>query len=128
MKSWAWVVLCSALCLWAAPLSSAQKGPKAETFRTEGLFGNITAGEGGDYGGMQIYLTDSDGQFYAAVTVAEGVLLAPVLVKVRVQVEQRKVEFTLPGDEPRRFTGTVTAQGLTLSEGGQKIFLKRLCR
>jgi hypothetical protein len=121
-------VLVCALCLTFIPAASAQQGHKSKTFHTEGVFGNIAAGEGGDYAGMQLYLTDSDGQFYATVTVAEGVLLAPVLVKVKVQVEARKIEFELPGgDGPRKFTGTVAADGLTLNEGGNKIFLKRIC-
>jgi hypothetical protein len=113
--------------LLAVSAASAQSSQKSKTFHTEGVFSNITAGEGGDYGGMQVYLTDSDGQFYAAVTVAQGVLLPPVLVKVQVDVEARKISFTLPGDEPRKFAGVVTADGLTLTEGGDKIFLKRKC-
>jgi hypothetical protein len=77
---------------------------------------------------MQIYLTDSDGQFYATITIAEGVLLPPVLVKVKAQVEERKIEFELPGgDGARKFTGTVSANGLTLNEGNKKTFLKRIC-
>ena len=120
------IVLLCALCALVSSGASAQKKPK--TFHTEGVFGNITAGEGGDYAGMQIYLTDSDGQFYATVTIAEGVLLPPVLVKVKAQIEERKIEFELPGgDGARKFTGIVTADALTLSEGGNKIILKRIC-
>lgn len=121
------VLLC-AFCLPALSSASAQKSSKPEPFHTEGVFSSIKASEGGDYSGMQIYLTDSDGQFYATVTIAEGVLLAPVLVKVKAQVEERKIEFELPGgDGPRKFTGTVAAGGLTLMEGGNRIFLKRIC-
>jgi len=121
------ILLC-AFCLLAFSSASAQKSSVKKTFHTEGVFSNITAGEGGDYGGMQIYLTDSDGQFYATVTIAQGVLLPPVLVKVNVQVEARKIEFELPGgDGARKFTGTVAADGLTLMEGGEKMFLKRKC-
>jgi hypothetical protein len=116
------ILLC-ALCLTFAPSAPAQN----KTFHTEGVFSNIAAGEGGDYAGMQVYLTDSDGQFYAAVTIAQGVLLPPVLVKVKVDVEARKVEFELPGEGARKFTGTVTASGLSLNEGTSKIFLKRIC-
>ena len=119
------VLLCAFFALVFSNAPAQKKQPK--TFNTEGVFGNITAGEGGDYGGMQIYLTDSDGQFYATVTIAEGVLLPPVLVKVKAQIEQRKIEFELPGDSPRKFTGIVTANALTLSEGGNKIILKRIC-
>lgn len=122
------VALCCALCLFAYPAASAQRGPQSKTFHTEGVFSNISMTEGGDYAGMQVYLTDSDGQFYAAVTVAQGVLLPPVLVKVKAQVEQRKIEFEIPsGDSTRKFAGTVTADGLTLVEDGKKIFLKRKC-
>jgi hypothetical protein len=120
-------VLFCALCLLTCPAAQAQKKSAPKTFHTEGVFGNITAGEGGDYGGMQIYLTDSDGQFYATVTVAQGILLPPVLVKVKADVETRKIEFELPGDSPRKFSGTVTAEGLALTEGGEKMFLKRQC-
>ena len=131
MKVLSRVVLCCVFCLVAAPAAYAQGGskpkPKPKPFHTEGVFGNIKAGEGGDYGGMQVYLTDADGQFYVVVTVAEGVLLPPVLVKARVDVESRKISFTLPGDEARKFTGVVTADGLKLDEGGEKIFLKRMC-
>jgi hypothetical protein len=111
----------------APPAAYAQGGAKPKPFHTEGVFSNIKAGEGGDYGGMQVYLTDSDGQFYAVVTIAEGVLLPPVLVKAQVDVEARKVSFTLPGDEPRKFSGVVTADVLTLTEGGEKMLLKRKC-
>ena len=118
------VLLC-ALCLTFVANAPARQGHKA--FHTEGVFSSIAPGEGGDYVGMQVYLTDSDGQFYATVTIAEGVLLPPVLVKVKVQVEARKVEFELPGEGARKFTGTVSADGLSLNEGGNKLFLKRIC-
>ncbi len=120
-------ILVCALCLLVFSSAYAQKRSQPKSFHTEGVFSNVTAGEGGDYGGMQIYLTDSDGQFYATVTIAQGVLLPPVLVKVKADVETRKIEFELPGDSPRKFTGTVTAEGLMLNEGGEKIFLKRQC-
>lgn len=121
-------ILFCAFCLLVSSSVQAQKSSGPKTFHTEGVFSSITAGEGGDYGGMQIYLTDSDGQFYATVTIAQGVLLPPVLVKVKADVETRKIEFELPGgDGPRKFTGTVSAQGLTLNEGSEKTFLKRQC-
>ena len=121
------IILCFAFCLLLVSSVSAQQADKSKSFYTEGTFSNITVGEGGDYGGMQIYLTDADGQFYATVTIAEGVLLAPALVKVDVQIEKRQIEFTLPGENKRKFTGTVTADGLTLVESGSKTFLKRKC-
>ncbi len=120
--------LCCAICLLTAAVASAQQGAKKKSFHTEGVFSNIEVGPGGDYGGMQVYLTEADGEFYAVVTVAQGVLLPPVLVKVKAQVEERKIEFTLPeGEESRTFTGVVTAEGLTLTENGQRHLLKRKC-
>jgi len=120
------IVLCLMCCLMAFSIAAGQG--KSKAFHTEGTFSNITAGPGGDYGGMQVYLSDSDGQFYATVTLAEGVLLAPVLVKVEADVEKRKIEFRLPGENGgRKFTGTVSANGLTLVEGQSKIVLKRKC-
>ena len=122
------VVLCCSFCLVAFSAAPAQRAAKPATFHTEGVFSSIKMTEGGDYGGMQVYLTDSDGQFYATVTVAEGVLLPPVLVKVKAQVAARKIEFEIPsGDGKRKFTGTVTSAGLTLVEDGNKTFLKRTC-
>jgi hypothetical protein len=125
------LIICCALLVFLAPHAAAQKGAgaKAKTFYTEGTFSDIKAGEGGDYGGMQVYLTDSDGQFYALVTVAEGVLLPPVLVKAQVDIDSRKIEFGLPTENgARKFKGQVTADGLTLTEaGGGKSFLKRKC-
>ncbi len=128
MRALSRIALCCAFCLLVFTTAAAQKSPKPKVFATEGVFSNIAVGEGGDYGGMQVYLTDSDGQFYATVTVAQGVLLPPQLVKVQVQVEQRKIAFTLgEGDDARKFTGVVTAEGLALEEEGNKLFLKRKC-
>lgn len=124
------IVLCCVLAVAGAVGAGArqQGGKSSKGFQTEGVFSNITVGAGGDYGGMQVYLTDADGQFYATVTVAEGVLLPPVLVKVEAEVERRRIAFVLPGEDGgRKFSGTVTADGLTLSEDGQRIFLKRKC-
>lgn len=123
------VLLFCVFPITSASNASAQKRAKSsDAFHTEGTFSSITAGAEGDYGGMQIYLTDADGQFYATVTIAEGVLLPPVLVKVDANVETREIKFTLPGDgDVRKFKGRVTADGLSLTENGRKIFLKRLC-
>src|SRR2546423_6101440 len=118
------IVLCCAFCLLTVSIASAQKGTKAKPFHTEGVFSNITTGPGGDYGGMQIYLTDSDGQFYVTVTIAEGVLLAPVLVKAQVQTETRKIEFTLPNENGgRKFNRQDLDEGLTLFESNTKNLL-----
>ena len=129
MKTTTRLALCCLLSLLLAPLAPARQGGKAKTFHTSGTYSDIKAGEGGDYGGMEVYLTDSDGQFYAAVTIAEGVLQPPVLVKAQVDIDSRKVEFTLPGEGGgRKFSEQVTADGLSLTEqGGEKRMLKRKC-
>lgn len=131
MKTTTRLALCCAFLLPLALPAPAQKGAgaKAKIFYTNGTFSDIKAGAGGDYGGMEVYLTDSDGQFYAAVTVAEGVLLPPVLVKAQVDIDSRKIAFSLPTENgARKFAGQVTADGLTLTEaGGEKHFLKRKC-
>lgn len=130
MKISTGITLYCACCLSLASLTFAQqrKNEKAQSFNTSGIYSDITVGESGDYGGIEIYLTDSDGQFYVTVTIAEGVLLPPVLVKAQVQVEARKIAFTLPGaGGARKFTGTVSAGGLTLFENKERRFLKRKC-
>lgn len=128
MKTTTRLALCCVIFLLFASPAAAQKGAKAKTFHTAGIFSDIAVGPGGDYGGMEVYLTDSDGQFYAVVTIAEGVLHAPVLVKAQVDVETRKVEFTLTDENgSRKFTGTVTAAGLALTEDGKRRLLKRKC-
>lgn len=128
MRTLALILFCCSLFSASAPNAEAQKKAKSDSFHTEGTYSNITVGSGGDYGGIQIYLTDADGQFYATVTVAEGVLLPPVLVKADANVETREIAFTLPGEGGgRKFKGRVTADGLTLTENGQRHFLKRKC-
>lgn len=100
-------------------------------FTTTGYFNGIkmTSAESGDYGGMSVYLTESDGTLYALVTEAAGSIMTPVLVKAAVTgKDMRGIEFTLRGDNgARKFTGTVTAAGLTLNSAGTRSVLKREC-
>ncbi len=106
------IFVCLAFCLFIISTANAQK----TTFLTEGTFSNIKAGDGGDYGGMQIYVTDSDGQFYVVVTVAEGVKMAPVMVKAKANIEARTLEFSLPGKPARKFMASIEAKGMKLIE------------
>lgn len=94
-----------------------------------GLYSDISMGEGGDYGGTEIFLTDAGGQWFALVTTAEGVLQPPVLVEAKVAGKNfDKVKFTLPNENgERKFTGTITKTGLTLDEAGTKTILKNKC-
>lgn len=94
------------------------------------LSSNISVGSGGDYGGMEVFLHDMAGRMYALVTVAEGVLMRPVLTAAEVTGEypNQRIEFTLPGDNGnRKFTGTLTKTGMNLNEGGTRIVLKDKC-
>jgi hypothetical protein len=137
------IVSSVALCVFLVSSASAQKKKEAKStpFLTEGTFSNIAVGSGGDYGGMQIHLTDSDGQFYALVTIAEGVLAPPVLVKAKADIKARKIDFVLPGKPGRKFTAIIGAGGMTLvevttmktSDGlsldeNDEQFLKRICQ
>ncbi len=85
----------------------------------------------GDYGGMEVFLTDNAGAWFALVTVAEGVLMRPVLVKAEVTgKDYDKITFTLPNENGgRKFTGTLSSKAgtLTLHEGGTRTVLKAKC-
>jgi hypothetical protein len=86
---------------------------------------NITTGSGGDAGGMEVYITDSGGSWFALVSTAEGELGEPVLVPATVTGKNYdKIAFSL-GD--RKFTGVIGKTSLTLNEGGTKSILKQKC-
>jgi hypothetical protein len=95
------------------------------------LVSNIAVGSGGDYGGMEVFLTDAGGTWYALVTVADGVLMRPVLTEVKTRLKNSAldtIEFTLPNENGgRKFTGKVTRTGLMLNEGGTQLVLKDKC-
>lgn len=87
-------------------------------------YSNISTGDGGDVGGMEVYITDSAGSWFALVSTAEGELGEPVLVPAEVTgKDYNKIAFSL-GD--RKFTGTM-GNNLTLNEGGTKTVLKGKC-
>jgi hypothetical protein len=92
-------------------------------------YSDISMGSGGDYGGMEVYLTDAGGSWFALVTIAEGVLMKPVLVEAKVTGKNfDKVEFTLPNENGnRKFTGTIAKTGMTVSESGTRSVLKNKC-
>lgn len=97
--------------------------------RCGGTYSNISVGPGGDYGGMEVYLTDAGGRWFALVTAAEGVLLRPVLVEAKVTGKNfDKIEFTLPDESgDRTFKGTITKSGMTLNADGTLLVLKEKC-
>ena len=119
-------------CLLFASVSMAQKKPVAKPFTTSGDFNGIhlSSKESGDYYGMSVFLTDSDGQLYAVVTMAEGGFSSPVLVEAKQSgKDMRTVEFTIRGDNgPRTFKGTVTATSFNVTgSNGVKYAMKRTC-
>ena len=111
--------------------AAAQKATPAKKFTTSGYYDDIemTSKESGDYGGMSVYLTESDGQMFALVTVAEGAIFEPVLVEAKVSgKDMRTVEFTLGNENgDRKIKGTVSAAGLSLGNSGTRSMLKRGC-
>ena len=124
-------ILCFAMCLILASsaMAMAQKKAVSTKFTTSGNFNGITTDENGESGGIAVYLTESDGDMYALVTTAAGVLLLPKLLEVKVTgKDMRGIEFTLPDENgDRKFKGKVSAAALTLDENGTKSVLKRVC-
>src|SRR5205823_1504006 len=96
------------------------------------VYSDITVDKkSGDYGGMEVFLTDNAGTWFALVTLAEGVLLRPVLVKAEVTgKDYDKIAFTLPNENgARKFTGTLSSKAgtLTFDESGTRTVLKAKC-
>src|SRR5206468_8255499 len=103
-------------------------------FFTSGFYNGIemTSKESGDYGGISVYLAQSSDETFALVSIAEGAIMSPVLVPVKVSgKDMRTVEFVY--DSPnygRKLTlkGTVRADGLLLSGYDEKPkLLRRKC-
>lgn len=112
----------------AAALTLNEGGTKSVLKRTcAKTYSNISMGSGGDYGGTEIYITDSGNNWFALVTLAEGLVGAPILVPAVVTGKNYdRIAFTLPGSD-RKFTGTVGKTSLTLNESGTKTVLKSKC-
>ncbi len=98
-----------------------------------GTYSDISLGkQSGDYGGIEVYLTDSDGSWYALVQTAEGLIGKPQLVEVKMTgTNANKVEFTVPIDRGgRHLTGTISTKAGTLTlkdDDGSKTVLKSKC-
>lgn len=97
------------------------------------VFSDMSVGmESGDVGGMEVFLTESDGQWFALVTTAGGVVLPPKLVEAKVTgANFDKVEFTVPDenntDGKLKYTGIITKNALTLDYEGEKTILRKQC-
>lgn len=111
--------------------ATAQKKAVAKPFYTAGYYNEIhmTSKESGDYCCIAVYLAQSANDTFALVTEAEGTIFDPVLVKAKMSgKDMRTIEFTLPDENgDRKFKGTVTATGLTLTRDGTRTVLKRQC-
>lgn len=95
-------------------------------------YSNITVGkESGDYGGIEVYLINNVGQWFALVQIAEGIIGSPQLVEAKVTGKnENKIEFTVPNENgERKFTGTISTKAatLTLNESGSRSVLKVKC-
>ena len=113
--------------------AQGQKKPAGKPFTNTGFYDGITmtSKESGDYGGISVYLTESDGDTYALVTVSEGMPLDPVLVPVKVSGKgMRTVEFTYNSPAYSRelkLKGTITATRMGLDGYNGHDILKRKC-
>lgn len=125
-------ILAFVVCLMFVPVSMAQKKVAVKPFTTSGDYNgiNMSSKESGDYYGMDVFLTESDGQLYAVVTTAEGGFSTPVLVEAKQSgKDMRTVEFTLPGENgDRKYKGTVSATRFSVvGSDGLKFVMKREC-
>ena len=126
------LIFAFAACLTFASVSMAQKKSDIRPFTTSGQYNGIglSSKESGDYYGMDVFLTESDGQLYAVVTRAEGGFRTPVLVEAKQSgKDMRTVEFMLPDDNGNiKYKGTVTATGFNVvGSNGLKFPMKRGC-
>jgi hypothetical protein len=89
-----------------------------------GVYENFTIGKGsGDLEGMRVVIVPAGGGYYAIVQIAQGGAEDPKPEFVPADVKGRSVSFSV-GDD--KYTGTVTAAGLTIKDaGGQSHSLKR---
>lgn len=88
-------------------------------------YSSVSTGGGGDVGGMEVYITDAGGSWYALVSMAEGEMGEPVLVPAEVTGKNyEKVAFSV-GE--RKFTGTIGKTSMTVNESGSKSVLKAKC-
>ena len=125
-------ILAFVLCLAFASVSMAQRKPVAKPFTTSGDYNGVhlSSKESGDYYGMDVFLTESDGQLYAVVTTVEGGFHTPVLVEAKQSgKDMRTVEFTMPDDNGNiKYKGTVTATGFNVVGSNELKFpMKRGC-
>lgn len=88
-----------------------------------GVYENFTVGKGsGDLEGMRVVIVAAGGGYHAIVQVAQGGAEDPQPEFVEVKVKGLNVEFTAGS---QKYTGRVTAAGLTLKDSSGSHLLKR---
>lgn len=89
-----------------------------------GVYENFTVGKSsGDLEGMRVVIVPAGGGYYAIVQIAQGGAEDPKPEFVPADIKGKSVSFSV-GDD--KYTGTVTAAGLTLKDAsGQSHALKR---
>jgi hypothetical protein len=112
------------ICLVIGPAALAKKSGAKAIVNVAGIYENFTVGKGsGDLEGMRVVLVAAGDGHYAIVQIAQGGAEDPKPEFVPVKVTGTSVSFTV-GEE--KFTGKVTAAGLSLKEStGKSQLLKR---
>jgi len=124
MKIFGHAFLTGLICLIIVPAALAKKPGLQPTASVTGIFDNFTVGkESGDLEGMRVVLVAAGDGHYAIVQIAQGGAEDPKPEFVPVKVTGMNLSFTV-GEE--KFTGRVTAAGLSLkNSGGDSQLLKR---
>lgn len=104
------------LCSIAMPTALAKKRSGEPAASIGGVYGDFTVGkESGDLEGMRVAIFAAGGSYRAIVQIAQGGAEDPKPDFVDVEAKGMKVSFTV-GEQ--KYTGTVSAAGLTLKDVG----------
>jgi hypothetical protein len=101
---------------------------EAKEARVTGVFSDLHfVPEAGDVSGMEVFIIYTNEGYYALVQFAEGTLLVPVVVPVKVDKSSVRFTVPLPTGAKRQFLGVVTEEGLLgkFENAGGKFNLKR---
>jgi hypothetical protein len=122
------ILTCLVCLMFVVPAAAlAKKRPRQPPPSVTGVYENFKVGEGsGDLEGMRVVIVSAGGGHHAIVQIAQGGAEDPKPEFVEVKVKGMSVEFTV-GEQ--KFTGTVTASGLSLkgSDGNAEILKRKPC-
>ncbi|MDT5262219.1 MAG: hypothetical protein QOC61_1223 [Acidobacteriota bacterium] len=127
MKLTVRAILTCLVCLLIVPAALGKKRPGQPPASVTGVYENFKVGEGsGDLEGMRVVIVSAGGGHHAIVQIAQGGAEDPKPEFVEVKVKGMSVEFTV-GEQ--KFTGTVTASGLSLkdSDGNAQLLKRKPC-